>query len=869
MKKGLKIAGIIVGVGLLLFVALIAVIYILFPPAKVMHRIETEVENATQRDVTIGSARLSFKGGVGFQLENFTISSPANFEDAGDMIQLGKLDIKVNLGQLLAKQLVINDIQINDVTLNLRVKADSTTNFTFGKETPTGTEGEDKPPTTPETATLPATFAVPLKIHNANITYVDETTAKSVRLQQIDSQITLKADHPTQTIDLAMTLTIPAGDILQNGASIAPFDLFPMNVEIENQIKLADQQYDLTKLTINIGQIALHATSNGAWRENQFELTDLTANYGNTRLGFSANLTNLKQNTGTYTLQLYSDLGELKRQLPLKLPLAKVEGTINGQFTGTIPTGTTLPLAAVLPAGNLNLNQITLQVDEKLPAIEQISGTLHLADQHLQLENFTAQIGESQLGFQLSSNLAPLHKLEDWEQLVLQYALIGDIDLAQVKAQAPPEFPLDTLAGRIKLNLSDRIHPKRDLQDVSQLVPKGSVIVENVRASFPPQDSLPPITDLDATLDLAGEGRIRIRQIHANVNQNPMDITGSADLRQFKTIEDLDKIQIEIAFNSPQLDLQSLLPPPNPEKKDVVIPPLPTIHGTANINTLIVDKIPVKNINARIAVQNQIIEIEDLDLNVFGGSVDLQSRFNLADTTYQMTTRVERMQANDFFTTLFEPVRNVVYGTLNFNADVSGRTFDPDSIKQNLVSHGRLEIQNGQVMNLDMLKEASRVVSVFNFDTIDFTDAFTNFTVEDGKYSFGQLDIHSNDADYYVTGYCTLDGALNYKVRVLLSKARTEPINIPQKDLFLSEDGRFIIDLNIGGMFTRPKVTWDKTGTMERAKQKVKDKATEEAGKLLDNVEDKIDEQLQDKLGSSADSLKEQGKNVLKGLFGR
>ncbi len=842
MKKLFKFLFVAFVIFIVLIGLAVTAIYVFFPPSKIIALAEQKVEEATKRDVTIGSAGVKIMGGFGFKLNDFTLASPAGFEQK-EMLKLKQLAISAELMPLLHKEVVIKSITLIDLEAHLVVKADSSNNFTFGDAAPV-TEPKKKEP-----LRLPVTVDFPLIIENANITYDDRTSGQLIRLSNINQRADIKTDQVTQEFGLGLSLTVPEGQMLKDNQPMTPLEIFPLSLDTKIGVKLTESSYEITQFDLKLGKLALQCLSSGAWGENAFKLNTFVLNLSKTRLEAKADLPSLQPLAGNYSLKLDSELDDLTRQLPLKLPVAAVSGKLTADFHADAPAVGEENIAAILPEGKLALENVYVTISDKMPRIEQISGELNIANKFLNVTNFAARIGQSSIGLQLSTDLKDLKKPADWESLVINYALTGNVDLAEIKQQAPADFPLKTLAGKIILDIQDAVVPKTDLADYSRLVPNGKVTISNVQATG---DSIPEINNLNGEIISNANGTVQLQNFNLNVaGDNRLDLSAGADLRQFKQPEDWEKVSVNFNLKSNKLDLNKLLPPSDPNAPPVM-PQFPgiTINGGARVGQLLFQKFDLRNVDAAISLKDRIFKIDNMDMDVFSGHVNYKMALNSKDTTYAVSTKADKVQSNDYITMLFEPLKDRIFGQLFFTADVTGKGMDPMEIKNNIMSNGTLRIDEGKLANLELLKAISKEVKIFNFDTINFNKSDAKFKVENGRFFFDTLTLRDGPADYTINGNTSFDGELDFSVRTLLSKAESDKINFPQKDLFLDDKGRFIIDLKLVGKGTSPRITWDKTLVEQKAKEKVQQV-----------VDEKTDEAKKE--------LEKKGKDLLKGLFGK
>ncbi|OQY30322.1 MAG: hypothetical protein B6244_00230 [Candidatus Cloacimonetes bacterium 4572_55] len=851
MKKFFKRIGVLTIILFLLLLAACIALYIAFPPEKIIQMSKDQIKETTGREATIGSATIKIWGGFGFKLRDFSIADPDGFPDRGKTIKLSGLNINANPIKLLKKELAITKILLIDPDIRLIVQPDSSNNFTFSGG---GADTEETVESSKEGETLPISFSIPLHVQNGSLTYIDQTANQTIRLEKITSEITARADKDRQDLEVSMDLTIPEGEMTKADQPMLPLSLFPLQANVEAQVSLGgqEQSYDLKRFDLVLDKLSLHTASNGAWTKNSVNIESFTIKSGKTQLSAAVKLDDLDKVVGAYHLTLESDLADLSPSMDLGVE--SIIGQLAADFRGNIEPDAAgqNDISAMLPQGSLSLKSAAVKINNKTPRIEQISGTLLLENRHFSIKGLQAKIGNSKIVLQLFSDLSGLKTVEDWKNLIVNYSVIGDVDLAEIKRQAPPDFLLSSLSGNIRLDLSDSVDLGRDTEDYSRLIPTGSLTLAGVKAAG---DSIPEINRLEAKIVTEADATVTLKNFTAQLNDvNDISLSARSDLSSFKKAEDWEKITVNFALNSKKLDLNTLLPPSDPNEP-VVMPEFPkiTIHGDAQIEQLIFQEYDMRRVKATIELKDQVFSLKNYDMDIFGGHLNLKMAIDSRDTVYAISINAEDIRSNEYFGVMFEPLGDCIHSALFFDADVSGKGMDPTAIKKNLISNGNFRLDNGRIVNFDFLKAVSNTIKIFNFDEIPFSKSNSVFRIENGRFYFDQLTISGDKADYVLNGNSSFDGELDFNVQTILSRSETNKINMPQKDLFLNNDGRMIIDLKLVGKGTDLRVAWDKDSVTQKAKEKVKKK-----------VEQKVDEVKEE----AKEEVKEKAKDLLKGLWG-
>ncbi len=119
MNRTLKILGIVVGVVILLFAALLLAVAMLFDPNDYKDDITAAVQRATGRQLTLdGELQLAVFPTIRIALGGATLSNAQGFGNE-PMAKIGSAELKLALWPLLSRRIEISDARLKDLELNL------------------------------------------------------------------------------------------------------------------------------------------------------------------------------------------------------------------------------------------------------------------------------------------------------------------------------------------------------------------------------------------------------------------------------------------------------------------------------------------------------------------------------------------------------------------------------------------------------------------------------------------------------------------------------------------------------------------------------------------------------------------------------
>lgn len=171
MKKVLKVAGIVVGILILLIIGLSIVVKSYLSSDRLKPLILPKAEAATGRKVLLDDIRVSlFKGIVAKGL------SVKEKDGKEDFVKIGRFVLSYQLLPLLKRQLVISKIEIGSPSIFIKKERGERYNFSDMMEKRSPEPPKPQRPSGPEHQGLPVSIVADrLFIQNANLRFVDET----------------------------------------------------------------------------------------------------------------------------------------------------------------------------------------------------------------------------------------------------------------------------------------------------------------------------------------------------------------------------------------------------------------------------------------------------------------------------------------------------------------------------------------------------------------------------------------------------------------------------------------------------------------------------------------------------------------------
>jgi AsmA protein len=252
-----------------------------------------------------------------------------------------------------------------------------------------------------------------------------------------------------------------------------------------------------------------------------------------------------------------------------------------------------------------------------------------------------------------------------------------------------------------------------------------------------------------------------------------------------------------------------------------------------------------------------------LSLQIFNGLVRGQGTVDIASASPPFSGKVslQSLQLGPALQALGTD-EVTMSGTASGDVALAGRGFSQADLTKALEGSGHVAVKEGRLEGINLLQQAAALLKVAGVSLDDvkataFSTIESDVALKQGLVTVQRLLMDSHD--YQATGGGTigLDQSLNLKLNLNLSQALSQKIGSgsPIAKIAMS-----------GGRLSLPLVI---TGSMQAPVYGLDTKIL--AGKVQEQVQEKVRGAVEDVLQGKAkpDDLKQQGKELLKGLLGR
>lgn len=247
----------------------------------------------------------------------------------------------------------------------------------------------------------------------------------------------------------------------------------------------------------------------------------------------------------------------------------------------------------------------------------------------------------------------------------------------------------------------------------------------------------------------------------------------------------------------------------------------------------------IDQLSGRALVTDEAVAVDPLSFGLFGGRYEGGLTLALAGErpAYEWNAKLSNLDMAA--ATAFAGSPDTITGRLSGNIALSGQGIDPGAAMQTARGTAQLEITDGIVRNLGLLRSIVLATSMRAASTSQATAASRDepfsrlgatLAVAGGSASTSDLQLDSENLLLAAAGALRLDGsALNFQGRVQLSEELSKQAGT---DLlrYTADQGRVTLPVTVSGPAANPSVRVDVADMTKRA---IQNRATEEAGKAI------------------------------------
>lgn len=289
------------------------------------------------------------------------------------------------------------------------------------------------------------------------------------------------------------------------------------------------------------------------------------------------------------------------------------------------------------------------------------------------------------------------------------------------------------------------------------------------------------------------------------------------------------------------------------------------VINTANLPVALplLQPIDIKNLQIAANIQGQDVLLQRLSFQLFDGQVAAEGRVMSGSETPPFTGKmtIQGMQLDPALKAL-ATTQVSISGTAGANLSMQGRGFSIPDLTQSLEGTGHVAVKDGKIEGVNLLQEAVSILNVAGISldhakATAFSTIETDLAVKEGTVYLQRLLMDSHDFQATGGGTIGFDQKLNLAVNLNLSQDLSQKIALSSPAAKLAMKGdRLSLPLTITGTAQAPSYGIDMKSLTGRVQEQVRKKVEEAVGGLLKGT-------------TTPEDLKQQGRDLLKGLLGR
>ena len=819
MKKVLKIAGITLGVLLILILVL---------PFAFQGKIEKLVKQEGNKML---NAQFDFSAldislirnfpSASITLEDFWLKGAGEFQN-DTLIQAGELTAAVNLFSLFGNSgYDISKIIIEDTKVKAIVLENGHPNWDVMKPSADTTDTEETP-----TESAPIRIKLQkLSIKDLSVSYDDRQGGMYAAINHLNATCSGDFGSERTTVDLSMetpSLTYRTGGIpFLNKARLEA----DMNVDAD----FANNKYTLKDNTISLNAIQVNIDGWAAMQKNGIGM-DMKLNTN--EVGFKELLSLIPA--------IYAkDFQDLKTDGKASLT-AFAKGILGQdqvpQFEVALDVKDGMFRYPSLPAGVENIN-IAANVKNAGGNIDATEITVSPFDFVLAGNPFSLKASvktpvsdpDLQASAQGTLDLGKIKEVYPLEDMTLNGTIQADMNLAGKLSYIEKEqYGQMKAAGSIRLN-----NMKLNLQDMP------TIDIQRSTFSFSPRylqlsETSINIGQNDLTVDSRFEnylgyalkgstlkGNLNISSNHINVN----DFISS----------DTTTVQVPETHDSTTVS--------SSEAGVIRIPENIDFTMQANLKEVLFDKMKLETVNGVLTVKNGTVDMRNLSFNTMGGSITANGAYSAPKGVQPHLNAGFDMKGIGFaqayeelglvqqLAPIFSGLKGNFSGNLKINTPLDEKM---SPVMQQVQGSGSLSTKDLSLSDVKFINQVADIVKKPSMKDIQVKDLNLDFEIADGRVTTQPFDLKLGDYTMNLSGSTGLDQTIDY----------TGKITLPSGGIG-SKLGT--VDMTIGGTFTSPKVGIDMASLAKNAaEQALKGlvKGNDENGEETKEKESVIDKAL-------------------------
>ena len=774
MKKALKIAGITVGVILILLLVL---------PFAFQGKIEKIVKQEGNKML---NAQFDFSAldisllrnfpSASVTLEDFYLKGTGAFEN-DTLIQAGELTAAVNLFSLFGDSgYDISKIIIEDTKVKAIVLEDGKPNWDVMK----ASAEED---TVQETSAESSPFRIKLKklsIKDLSVSYDDRQAGMYAAIENLKATCSGDFGSERTLVDLELktpALTYRTGGVpFLNRAALEA----DMNVDadlVNNKFTLQDNSISLNAIKLNID----------GWAAMQKDGVGMDIKLNTNEVGFKELLSLIPaiyakdfqdlKTDGKASLTAFAKGILTQEQMPQFEVALNVE---NAMFRyPSLPAGVDgINISATVknPGGNIDATEVTI----------------------------------NPFDFTLAGNPFSLKAIvkTPTSDPDLQATAKGTLDLGKIKDVYPLEDM--SLNGTIQadINLAGKLS-YIEKEQYDKMKAEGSIRLNGMKLNM---KDLPTVDIQRSTFSFSPR-YLQLSETTVNIGNNDVTLDSRFENYLGYALKG-STLKGSLNISSNHLNLNDFMSTDTTSSTGTIrIPENLDFNMQANLKEVLFDKMKLENVNGTLLVKNGTIDMRNLSFNTMGGSITANGTYSAPKASQPHLNAGFDMKNIGFAQAYQElglvqqlaPIFKGLKGNFSGNLQIDTPLDENMSpVMQKVQGSGNLSTKDLSLSGVKFIDQVADIVKKPSMKEIEVKDLNLGFEIKDGRVNTQPFDLKLGDYTMNLSGSTGLDQTIDY----------TGKITLPSGGI---GSALGTVDMTIGGTFTSPKVGIDMASLAKNA----------------------------------------------------
>ena len=788
MKKALKIAGITVGVILILLLVL---------PFAFQGKIEKIVKqegnkmlNAQFDFSALNISLLRNFPSASVTLEDFYLKGTGAFEN-DTLIQAGELTAAVNLFSLFGDSgYDISKIIIEDTKVKAIVLEDGKPNWDVMK----ASAEED---TVQETSAESSPFRIKLKrlsVKDLSVSYDDRQAGMYAAIENLKATCSGDFGSERTLVDLELktpALTYRTGGVpFLNRAALEA----DMNVDadlVNNKFTLQDNSISLNAIKLNID----------GWAAMQKDGVGMDIKLNTNEVGFKELLSLIPaiyakdfqdlKTDGKASLTAFAKGTLTQEQMPQFEVALNVE---NAMFRyPSLPAGVDgINISATVknPGGNIDATEVTIN-----PFDFTLAGNPFSLEAIVKTPTSDPDLQATAKGTLDLGKIKDVYPLED---MSFNGTIQADMNLAGKLSYIEKEqYDKMKAEGSIRLN-----GMKLNMKDLP------TVAIQRSTFSFSPRylqlsETTVNIGNNDVTLDSRFENYLGYA-LKGSTLKGSLNISSNhLNLNDFMST-DTTAVQAQATADTTATTSST---------GTIRIPENLDFNMQANLKEVLFDKMKLENVNGTLLVKNGTIDMRNLSFNTMGGSITANGAYSAPKASQPHLNAGFDMKNIGFAQAYQElglvqqlaPIFKGLKGNFSGNLQIDTPLDENMSpVMKKVQGSGNLSTKDLSLSGVKFIDQVADIVKKPSMKEIEVKDLNLGFEIKDGRVNTQPFDLKLGDYTMNLSGSTGLDQTIDY----------TGKITLPSGGI---GSALGTVDMTIGGTFTSPKVGIDMASLAKNA----------------------------------------------------